>query len=129
MTPWIAAWQASLSFTISRSLLRLMSIESSSHLTLCHPLLFLPSIFLSIRIFLMSWLFAYATYNICMRHSSKLFFLVGSQFSKTVEMVLLILYAILIYWEIFEFLSSFSGHYDSNIYIKILNFGLMGHLF
>ena len=65
----------------------------------------------------------------CMWHWRKLFFLFGSQFSKTVEMVFLILYAILIYWKIFEFLSSFSGHYDSNIYIKILNFGLMGYLF
>ena len=53
-TPWPAAHQASLSFTISRSLLRLMSIESvmpSNHLILCHPLLLLPSIFPSIRVF------------------------------------------------------------------------------
>ena len=53
-TPRIAASQASLSFTISRSLLKLMSIElmmSSNHFILCHPLLPLPSIFLSIRIF------------------------------------------------------------------------------
>ena len=53
VTPWTAAWQASLSFTISRSLLKLMSIEvmmPSNHLVLCHPLL-LPSIFPSIRIF------------------------------------------------------------------------------
>ena len=52
--PWIAARQASLSFTISRSLLKLMSIElmmPSNHLILCCPLLFLPSIFPSIRIF------------------------------------------------------------------------------
>ena len=45
---------ASLSFIISRSLLKFMSIESvmpSSHLTLCHPLLLLPSIFPSIRVF------------------------------------------------------------------------------
>ena len=52
VTPWTAARQASLSFTISRSLLKLMSIESvmpCSHLVLCHPLL--PSIFPSIRIF------------------------------------------------------------------------------
>ena len=54
MTPWTAAQQTSLSFTISWSLLKLMSIESvmpSSHLTLCHPLLLLPSIFPSIRVF------------------------------------------------------------------------------
>ena len=53
-TPWTAARQASLSFIISQSLLKLMSIElvmSSNHLVLCHPLLFLPSIFPSIRVF------------------------------------------------------------------------------
>ena len=53
-TPWIAAHQASLSITNSRSLLKLMSIESvipSDHLILCCPLLLLPSIFLSIRVF------------------------------------------------------------------------------
>ena len=53
-TPWTAACQASLSITNSRSLLRLMSIESvmpSNHLILCHPLLLLPSIFPSIRFF------------------------------------------------------------------------------
>ena len=53
-TPWIAARQASLSFTISWRLLKLMAIESvmpSSHLILCHPLLFLPSIIPSIRVF------------------------------------------------------------------------------
>ena len=54
MTPWTAVCQASLSFTISRSLLKLMSIESlmpSNHLVLCHPLLLLPSVFPSIRVF------------------------------------------------------------------------------
>ena len=53
-TPWIAARQASLSVTNFRSSLRLTSIESvmpSSHLILCHPLLLLPSIPPSIRIF------------------------------------------------------------------------------
>ena len=53
-TPWIAACQASLSITNSRSLLKLMSIESvmpSSHLILCRPLLFLPPIPPSIRVF------------------------------------------------------------------------------
>ena len=53
-TPWTAACQASLSFTISWSLLKLMSIElmmPTNHLVLCHPLLILPSIFPSIRIF------------------------------------------------------------------------------
>ena len=53
-TPWTAAHQASLSFTNSRSLLKLMSIKSvmpSNHLILCHPLLLLPSIFPSNRVF------------------------------------------------------------------------------
>ena len=53
-TPWIATCQASLSITNSQSSLKLMSIElvmSSNHLILCHPLLLLPSIFLSIRVF------------------------------------------------------------------------------
>ena len=53
-TPWTAAPQASLSITNCWSLLKLMSIESllpSSHLILCHPLLLLPSIFPSIRVF------------------------------------------------------------------------------
>ena len=52
--PWTAALQASLSTTNSRSLLKLMSIESvmpSNHLILCCPLLLLPSIFPSIRVF------------------------------------------------------------------------------
>ena len=54
MTPWTAARQASLSITNSRSLLRLMSMESvmpSNHLILCHPLLLPPSIVPSIRVF------------------------------------------------------------------------------
>ena len=53
-TPWTAARQASLAFTSSLSLLKLMSIESvtpSNHLILCRPLLLLPSIFPSIRVF------------------------------------------------------------------------------
>ena len=53
-TPWTAACQASLPITSSWSLLKLMSIESvmpSSHLILCHPLLLMPSIFPSIRVF------------------------------------------------------------------------------
>ena len=54
VTPWTAARQASLSITNSWSVLKLMSIESvmpSNHLILCHPLLLLPSIFPSIRVF------------------------------------------------------------------------------
>ena len=52
--PWTAAHQASLSITNSRSLLKLMSIDSvmpSNHLILCCPLLLLPSIFTSIKVF------------------------------------------------------------------------------
>ena len=52
--PWTAACQTSLSFTISWSLLKFMFIESvmpSNHLILCRPLLLLPSIFPSIRVF------------------------------------------------------------------------------
>ena len=54
VTPWTAACQASLSITNSQSLPKLMSIKSvmpSNHLILCHPLLLLPSIFPSIRVF------------------------------------------------------------------------------
>ena len=54
VTPWTEACQASLSFTISQSLLKLILVESvmpSNHLVLCHSLLLLPSVFPSIRIF------------------------------------------------------------------------------
>ena len=54
VTPWTAARQAALSITNSQSLLKLMSIKTlmpSNHLVLCHPLLLLPSIFPSIRVF------------------------------------------------------------------------------
>ena len=54
VTPWTAAHQASLSFTISQRLLKLLSIELvmlSNHFVLCHPLLLLPSTFPSIRVF------------------------------------------------------------------------------
>ena len=54
VTPWTAARQASLSFTISWSLFKFVSIESvmpSNHFILCHPLFLLPSIFPSIRVF------------------------------------------------------------------------------
>ena len=53
-TPWTATHQASLSFTVFQSLLKLMSIEvvmPSNHLILCCPLLLLPSVFVSIRVF------------------------------------------------------------------------------
>ena len=55
-TPWTAACQASLSFSNSQSLLKLMSVElvmPSNHLILCHPLLLLPSIFPNIK-----WVFS-----------------------------------------------------------------------
>ena len=58
--PWTAVHHASLSFTISQSLLKLMSIESmmpSSHLILCRPLLLLPSVFPNIWVFAMSQFF------------------------------------------------------------------------
>ena len=54
VNPWTLAHQASLSLTVSQSLLKLMSIESvvaSNHLILCCPLFLLPSIFPSIRVF------------------------------------------------------------------------------
>ena len=54
VTPWTAACRTSLSFTISQSWLKLMSIESvmpCTHLILCHPLIFLPSVIPSIRVF------------------------------------------------------------------------------
>ena len=66
-TPWTASCQASLSFTISQRLLKLMSIElmmPSNHPIPYHPLLLLPSIFPSIRVFLMSRLFSSNDQNI-----------------------------------------------------------------
>ena len=75
-TPWTAAHQAALSFTFSWSLLKPMSIESvmpSSHLILCHHLLFLPSIFPSIMVFFIEsalcirwpeyWSFSFSEYS------------------------------------------------------------------
>ena len=61
MTPWTAALQASLSFTIYQNLLKLTPIESvmsSNRLIFCQPLILLPSIFPIIRVFSKSWLFA-----------------------------------------------------------------------
>ena len=65
--PWTAAHQASLSFTLSQSFLKLVSIVSvmpSNHLILCRPLLFLPPLFLSIRVFQMSQLSASGSQSI-----------------------------------------------------------------
>ena len=59
-TPWTAADQSFLTFTNSRSLFKLISIKSvmpSNHLILCHPLLFLPSNFASITVFLSLFIF------------------------------------------------------------------------
>ena len=67
MTPWTAARQASLSFTILQSLLKPMSIElvmPSNHLIPCHLLLLLPSVFPSIRVFSSESLFASGSQNI-----------------------------------------------------------------
>ena len=64
--PWTMAHQTLLSFPVSWSFLRFMFIESvmlSNHLILCQPLLFLPSIFPSIRVFPKSWLFAWGVQN------------------------------------------------------------------
>ena len=61
VTPWTAALQASLTVTISQSLLKLTSVDlvmPSNHLILCCPLLLLPSVFPVSGSFLMSWLFA-----------------------------------------------------------------------
>ena len=66
-TPWTASHQASLSITNSQSLLKLMSIDwviPSNHLILCHPLLLLPSIFPSIRVFSNKSVFAIGGQNI-----------------------------------------------------------------
>ena len=77
-TPWAAACQASLPFTISWSLFKLMSIESlmpSDLLILCYPLLLLPSIFPSIKVFssesaLIRWL-KYQSFRITISPSSE----------------------------------------------------------
>ena len=61
MTPWTAAHQASLSFTMSQSLLKFMSIESmmpSNHLILCHPIFLLTQSCSASGSFPVSWLFA-----------------------------------------------------------------------
>ena len=74
-TPWTTARQASLSFTIFWSLLKLMSIElmmPSNHLILCHPLLLLPSIFPSIRVF-SNGLFTWGSQSIRASASSSVF--------------------------------------------------------
>ena len=65
--PWTVAHQASLSFTISRSLLKITSIESvmpSNHLILCRPLFLLSSIFPASESFPMSWLFTSGSQSI-----------------------------------------------------------------
>ena len=54
VTPWTAACQASLSFTVSQSMLKLTSIESN-HIILCHPLILLTSVFPSMSLFCIKW--------------------------------------------------------------------------
>ena len=76
VTPWTTAHQASLSITNSQSLPKLMSIESvmlSNHLILCCPLLLLPSIFPSIRVFKMSQLFTSGGQSIGVSASTSVF--------------------------------------------------------
>ena len=78
-TPWTAASQASLSFTNYWNLLKLMSIESVmpfNHLILCCPLLFLPSVFPSIRVFsnesvLCIWWPKYWSFSFSISHSNE----------------------------------------------------------
>ena len=78
-TPWTTAHQASLSITNSLSLLKLMSIElvmTSNHLILCHPLLLLPSIFPSIKVFSSESVLSirwpkYWSFSFSMSHSSE----------------------------------------------------------
>ena len=82
VTPWTAACQASLSFTISQSLLKLMSIESmmpSNHLVLCHSLPLLPSILPSIRVFsnespLQNWWPKYWSFSPSNEYSGLIYF-------------------------------------------------------
>ena len=73
-TPWTAARQASLSFTISQSLLKLIctkSMMSSNHVILCRPLLRLPSTFPSIRVFYNESAFAHQVVKVLeLQHQS-----------------------------------------------------------
>ena len=96
-TPWTLAHQASLSFTNSWSLLKLISIESgmpSNHLILCHPLLLLPSIFPSIRVFSkesvfhirwpMCWIFSFS-FSPSNEHSELISFRIDSFYFLAVQ--------------------------------------------
>ena len=88
VTPWTVARQASLSFTIGRSLLKLMSIElvmPSNHLTICHPLVLLPSIF--------GWV-AWPNLEIEERHSRP-----GVQYKKRYHSLYMNLDGFLAWWE------------------------------
>ena len=88
VTPWTVARQASLSFTICRSLLKLMSIElvmPSNHLTICHPLVLLPSIF--------GWV-AWPNLEIEERHSRP-----GVQYKKRYHSLYMNLDGFLAWWE------------------------------
>ena len=77
VTPWTAARQASLSFTVCRSLLKLMSIElvmPSNRLILCRLLLLPPSIFPSIRVFSNESALCIRWPKYCMYHNSFIYF-------------------------------------------------------
>ena len=94
-TSWTAAGQASLSFTIFQSLLKLMFIElmiPSNHLILCHPLLLLPSIFPSISVFSsesachIRWL-KYWSFSISISPSSEYVGLISLRFTDLISML------------------------------------------
>ena len=100
LTPWTAAGQTSLSFTISRSLLKLKSIESvmpSNYLILCHPLLLPPSIFPSIRVLSnepvlrIRWP-KYGSFNFSINHSNEYSWLISFRIDWFDLQVLLLIY-------------------------------------
>ena len=101
-TPWTAAHQASLSFTISWSLLKLMSIESvmpSNHLILCRPLLLLPSVFPSTRVFSSEFL--------CSNNKLDPGSIIGLELSTSIEQALMFYHNsnILLFYNVFDFAS------------------------
>ena len=110
MTPWTAALQASLSFTISQSLLKFMSIESatpSSHLVLCHPLLLLP--YEQTKPLWLSWLslkissvddLRSPALNIRKRYS---IFVSVTEFKKVLDILFPLLYRYIFSWFFLEF--------------------------
>ena len=94
VTPWTAACQVSLSFTVSQSLLKLMSIElvmSSNHLILCRVRLLLPSVFPSIRVFTSE-----GALHICLIFTWPKFWSIS--FSINLSKEYLVLISFMIYW-------------------------------